>query len=316
MICFSFQFSLSFLATVSTFIYATPGRHHGAKVNGIGVPVSNSDASNIIANRYIVVYDNNATDDAVAVHQASVMSAMRKRSLEARSSSGRKLSNKMQAFSMSGWRGMTIDAEDSMILEIESASEVGPVFLTRSHDWHTNAKVAYVEADTIVKSTALLSQSNAPAGLGSISHKVAGNTSYVFDSSAGAGIVAYVVDTGIRTTHSVRRPISSTGFDDWLLRNSKVVQPGAPIWWTRLWVYPVLWCGHVLTLQNTDENGHGSHVSGTIAGATYGIAKSASLVAVKVLDGDGAGTTSGVIAGINFGQHRPSLDKLSPLTQQ
>jgi hypothetical protein len=124
MICFSFQFFLFFLAAFSTFVYAAPGRHHGAKVKGIGVPVSNADASNIIANRYIVVYNNNATDDAVAVHQASVMSAMRKRSLEARSSSGRKLSNKMQAFSMSGWRGMTIDAEDSMILEIESASEV------------------------------------------------------------------------------------------------------------------------------------------------------------------------------------------------
>lgn len=124
MICFSFQFFLSFLAAFSTFVYAAPGRYHGAKVKGIGVPVSNADASNIIANRYIIVYNNNATDDAVAVHQASVMSAMRKRSFDTRGSSGRKLSNKMQAFSMSGWRGMMIDAEDSMILDIESASEV------------------------------------------------------------------------------------------------------------------------------------------------------------------------------------------------
>ena len=60
-----------------------------------------------------------------------------------------------------------------------------------------------MEADTVVKSTALLSQSNAPAGLGSISHMIAGNTSYVFDSTAGNGVVAYVVDTGILTTHSV-----------------------------------------------------------------------------------------------------------------
>lgn len=58
-------------------------------------------------------------------------------------------------------------------------------------------------------------------------------------------------------------------------------------------------------MQNTDENGHGSHVSGTIAGATYGVAKSASLVAVKVLDRNGAGATSGVIAGINFGRYIP-----------
>ena len=125
MISLSLRLFLSFLATLSTLVYAAPGRHHGAKVNGIGVPVSNAEASNIIANRYIIVYNSNATDDAVAVHQANVMSAMRKRSLNARSASGRQLSNKMQVFSMSGWRGMTIDAEDAMILEIESASEVG-----------------------------------------------------------------------------------------------------------------------------------------------------------------------------------------------
>ena len=57
----------------------------------------------------------------------------------------------------------------------------------------------------------------------------------------------------------------------------------------------------MLTMQNTDENGHGSHVSGTIGGITYGVAKSVSLVAVKVLDASGAGTNSGTIAGLNFG---------------
>jgi len=121
----SFSFFLSLLVTFSTFVSAAPSRHHhGSQVSGIGVPIANSDASNIIANRYIVVYYNNATDDAVAVHQASVMTAMKKRSLDARGSNGQKLSNTMQHFSMSGWRGMTIDAEDSMILEINAASEV------------------------------------------------------------------------------------------------------------------------------------------------------------------------------------------------
>jgi subtilisin family serine protease len=53
--------------------------------------------------------------------------------------------------------------------------------------------------------------------------------------------------------------------------------------------------------QNTDENGHGSHVAGTIGGATYGVAKRVNLVAVKVLGADGPGTNSGVISGLNFG---------------
>lgn len=51
---------------------------------------------------------------------------------------------------------------------------------------------------------------------------------------------------------------------------------------------------------NTDENGHGTHVSGTIAGKTYGVAKSATVVAVKVLDATGSGTMSGLILGINW----------------
>lgn len=52
--------------------------------------------------------------------------------------------------------------------------------------------------------------------------------------------------------------------------------------------------------QNTDENGHGSHVAGTVGGKNYGVAKNVQLVAVKVLDADGGGTNSGVLAGIDF----------------
>ena len=57
-----------------------------------------------------------------------------------------------------------------------------------------------------------------------------------------------------------------------------------------------------MILKDDDENGHGSHVAGTIGGKTVGIAKNVKLVAVKVLDADGAGTNSGVLAGMNFGR--------------
>jgi hypothetical protein len=76
------------------------------------VAVSNSS---VISNRYIVVYNKNATDDAVAMHQASVMAALRKRNLEVRGKEGKTLSGEMDAFSMSGWRGMSLEAEDAMI---------------------------------------------------------------------------------------------------------------------------------------------------------------------------------------------------------
>lgn len=54
--------------------------------------------------------------------------------------------------------------------------------------------------------------------------------------------------------------------------------------------------------QDTDENGHGSHVAGTIGGQTFGVAKNVNLIGVKVLDGDGAGSNSGVLDGMQFGK--------------
>ncbi|KAE9378630.1 putative subtilisin-like protease [Stipitochalara longipes BDJ] len=253
MVSFSFNILICILAAFNTLVQATPtpGRH-GAKVNGIGVPVSNTDAKNIISNRYIVVYNNNATDDAVSIHQASVMTALRKRNLVARGKDGKSLATKMDAFSMSGWRGMSLEAEDSMILEIASATEV-----------------AYVEADTVVKTGALVSQASAPAGLRRISHAAAGSTGYVFDNSSGSGIVAYIVDTGIKLTHTE-------------------------------FAGRATWGANLVNTNNTDENGHGSHVAGTVGGITYGVSKAVCLVAVKVLDADGAGTNSGVIQGLNF----------------
>ncbi|TAQ90808.1 hypothetical protein B7494_g881 [Chlorociboria aeruginascens] len=246
-----FYIPISLLATLCIFDYAV-AHSFGREVKGLGVPIINQNASNIIANRYIVVYNDNATDEAVETHQASIMSALKKRSLTLRSTDGRALSSKMDTFSMSGWRAMVLEAEDSMILDIASASEV-----------------SYVEADTMLKTTALLSQAGAPTGLKRISHAAIASATYVFDDTAGSGVVAYIVDSGIRTTH--------TEFG------------GRAAWGTNF-----------INTNNTDENGHGSHVAGTVGGMTFGVAKSVNLVAVKVLDASGSGQNSGVIAGINF----------------
>ncbi|KAF4615859.1 hypothetical protein G7Y89_g15257 [Cudoniella acicularis] len=250
---FSVQFVLSFFCVLFTFVQATPTQFHGAPVSGIGVPVSNAEAANIISNRYIVVYHQNATDDAVQAHQASIMSALQKRSLAARSASGNLLSSTMDTFAMNGYRGMSLEAEDAMILQIANTDEV-----------------AYVEADTMVSHQSLVQQTNGETlGLQRISHADEGGDSYVFDSSAGSGVTAFVVDTGIRTTH--------TEFGGRAVFGANFVNS-----------------------NNTDENGHGSHVSGTIGGTTYGVAKNIKLVAVKVLDASGSGTNSAVISGLNF----------------
>lgn len=112
-------------------------------------------------------------------------------------------------------------------------------------------------------------QSGAPWGLGSISHRTAGSTTYLYDESAGEGTFAYVVDTGINTAH--------TEFEG----RAHFVHNAYP---------------------NSDENdnfGHGTHCAGTIAGKTYGVSKKASVYGVKVFD-TGDSTTEIVLDGYEW----------------
>jgi subtilisin family serine protease len=96
------------------------------------------------------------------------------------------------------------------------------------------------------------------------------NGTYAY-TDTGAGVTAYVIDTGIRESHDEFGGRASIGTD--------TVGDGR---------------------NGNDCNGHGTHVAGTIGGSTYGVAKSVSIVAVRVLDCSGSGTWSGVIAGIDW----------------
>ncbi|MEW2115733.1 S8 family peptidase [Streptomyces sp. NPDC005474] len=115
-------------------------------------------------------------------------------------------------------------------------------------------------------------QSSAPWGLDRVDQAALPlSGTYTYPDSAGAGVTAYVIDTGVRITHSQISGRATNGFD--AVDGDSTAQDG---------------------------NGHGTHVATTIAGSTYGVAKAAKIVAVRVLDNNGSGTTAGVIAGIDW----------------
>lgn len=88
-------------------------------------------------------------------------------------------------YDMSLLKGYQVTASASVIAEIAAAPEVD-----------------YVERDAVVKASALTSQTGATWGLGRISHTLQDSTTYVYDTTAGAGTKIYVVDTGIYIAHS------------------------------------------------------------------------------------------------------------------
>ncbi|KAG0248154.1 hypothetical protein BGZ95_008197, partial [Linnemannia exigua] len=93
---------------------------------------------------------------------------------------------------------------------------------------------------------------------------------YSYPDVAGEGVTAYVIDTGVFANHTDFGGRATFGAN--FIKGSK----------------------------NTDENGHGTHVSATIGGTTYGVAKKVKIVGVKVLAANGKGPTSGVVAGMDY----------------
>jgi subtilisin family serine protease len=131
-----------------------------------------------------------------------------------------------------------------------------------------NPNVSYIEADH--RAVASATQSPATWGLDRIDQRnLPLSNSYTYNFT-GSGVTAYIIDTGIRFTHTQFGGRAISGYD--------AIDGGSA----------------------DDCNGHGTHVAGTVGSATYGVAKSVTLVAVRVLDCQGSGTYSQVIAGVDW----------------
>lgn len=133
-----------------------------------------------------------------------------------------------------------------------------------------NPNVDFVEADQTISAGAV--QSPVPSwGLDRVDQRVLPlNNSYTFNFN-GAGVHVYIIDTGIRSTH--------TDFGGRVALDFTAINDGNGA---------------------SDCNGHGTHVAGSAGAATYGVAKNVTLHAVRVLDCAGSGSNSGVISGVDF----------------
>ena len=115
---------------------------------------------------------------------------------------------------------------------------------------------------------------NAPWGLARISHRDSLSfgtfNKYLYSADGGEGVDVYVIDTGTNIDH-----VDFEGRASW----GKTIPSND---------------------EDRDGNGHGTHCSGTIAGKKYGVAKKASIYAVKVLKSNGSGTMADVVKGVEW----------------
>lgn len=224
----------SFLLTiaVSHLIYAAP-----ATTNSV---LSSSQAKGIIKNQYIVILNKDAGP-----------------------------SNDFAQNIAKQHGGKVLQTYDTVLkgFAVYLPEAAGTVFVEAMKK---NPNVLSVENDTIMKIDAT-TQSNPDWGLDRIDQKTLPLNSAYSYLQTGSGTTAYIVDTGILSTHQQ--------FSGRVLSGYTAISDGN---------------------GTTDCNGHGTHVAGTVGGSTYGVAKNVSLVPIRILGCDGSGASSNVIAGLDW----------------
>ncbi|KAK1540836.1 alkaline protease [Colletotrichum paranaense] len=212
-----------------------------------------SSEGTIIPDKYIVRVASGTHDIDFESHLSWVTN-VHKRSLSRRSTTGVE-----KTFSVGDFKAYAGEFDSETIAEIEK-----------------DGYAVSIEPDRVVEAAALVTQAAAPWGLSSLSSKTpladgSSSSPYIFDSTAGEGTYAYVLDSGVTIEHAELGGRAIRGYNAW--------EPNYPF---------------------EDEFGHGSHVAGIIGAATYGVAKKATVVDVKVVRGLGYSTVAHVLDGYSW----------------
>jgi len=248
MIKFLFLVTL-LLATVVAF------PSYGGSDDNTVAPLLSYPNAEYIPGEYIVVFKDVVTDERISCHHNDVNSLLyEERRVLKRGFMDELISGIRHTYDFEGFRGYSGRFSESVLAKIRQSDDV-----------------AFVEPNQRIYPRIV--QPDSPWGLARISHRerLVGSTitTYQYDASAGKGVTAYVVDTGVNINHT-----DFGGRARWGANFS----PGQP---------------------DQDLGGHGTHVAGTIAGTKYGVAKNAQIVAVKVLGPQG-GSNADVIKGVEW----------------
>jgi len=208
-------------------------------------PLLHVEYESAIPNEYIVVFHENSTAELRDLHVTELINKFIRKDFE----------KIISVFDIGTFIGFSaVLTKQTLVLEL------------------LHPYVKYIEANIIMTAfDETATQTGATWGIDRVDQ--AGlplSTTYSYYVSAGTGVTAYVIDTGILITHNEFQGRAVWGYN--------AVGDGV----------------------NSDGNGHGTHVAGTIGGLTYGLAKKVTLIAVKVLNSSGSGTLAGVVDGINW----------------